>query len=384
MKRLAYFILTCVVTACTATPKSVSVSIQNPSTFDRSQEIVEISLDSLKSRISLTDGLTYIVKNQSGEIVPSQVTYDNKLIFQSGLTANGQGVFTIEGGKNPEFTPKTYGRYIKERKDDFAWENDKVAFRIYGPALIPIDGPSNGIDIWYKRTGDMVIDKWYKNDLAGVASYHNDNGEGLDDYSVSRSLGAGAMAPWVNDKLWLNQNYANQELLENGPLRTTFKLTYNDIEVADKKFAETRLFSIDAGSQLTKVVQSYSTSDPISVAAGIVLRDIKDQVITSAEKGYVIYPEPATPKASGVFVSIVLPSGIKNITTNTYEAKNPTGRSLTYRHTLALTDYQPGKPLTYYTGYGWTQAGFPTVDAYKAYIENFVSMQKEPLIIRIN
>ena len=381
MKLLAYFILACAVTACTATPKSVSISIQNPSAYNRSQEIVEISLDSLKSRISLTDDHTYVVKNQSGDIVPSQVTYDNKLIFQSGLTANGQGVFTIEGGKNPEFTPKTYGRYIKERKDDFAWENDKVAFRIYGPALVPIDGPSNGIDIWYKRTGDMVIDKWYKNDLAGVASYHNDNGEGLDDYSVSRSLGAGAMAPWVNDKLWLNQNYANQEMLENGPLRTTFKLTYNDIEVAGKKFAETRLFSIDAGSQLTKVVQSYNTSEPITVAAGIVLRDIKDQVITSAEKGYIIYPEPGTPKASGVFVSIVLPSGIKSITTDTYEAKNPAGRSLTYRHTLALTDYQPGKPLTYYTGYGWTQFGFPTTDTYKAYIENFVAALKKPFTI---
>ena len=71
-----------------------------------------------------------------------------------------------------------------------------MAFRIYGQALVPIDGPSNGIDLWYKRTSDLIIDKWYANDLAGIASYHNDNGEGLDDYKVGRTLGAGAMAPY--------------------------------------------------------------------------------------------------------------------------------------------------------------------------------------------
>ena len=26
-----------------------------------------------------------------------------------------------------------FGRFVPEREDDFAWENDKVAFRVYGP-----------------------------------------------------------------------------------------------------------------------------------------------------------------------------------------------------------------------------------------------------------
>ena len=30
---------------------------------------------------------------------------------------------------------KVYGRYVPERKDDFAWENEYAAFRMYGPAL---------------------------------------------------------------------------------------------------------------------------------------------------------------------------------------------------------------------------------------------------------
>jgi hypothetical protein len=30
---------------------------------------------------------------------------------------------------------RVYGRFNRERFDDFAWENDKVAFRMYGEAL---------------------------------------------------------------------------------------------------------------------------------------------------------------------------------------------------------------------------------------------------------
>ena len=39
----------------------------------------------------------------------------------------------------------TYARFVPERSDDFAFENDKVAFRIYGPAL-KNSGVNNGID----------------------------------------------------------------------------------------------------------------------------------------------------------------------------------------------------------------------------------------------
>ena len=34
-----------------------------------------------------------------------------------------------------DVTPRAYARLVPERKDDLAWENDKVAFRVYGPAL---------------------------------------------------------------------------------------------------------------------------------------------------------------------------------------------------------------------------------------------------------
>jgi hypothetical protein len=362
----------------------MQITIENPSGFDRLVDIVEIPIDSIKGKITLKDSAVYVVKNSLGEVIPSQVTYDRKLIFQPEVKANESKAFTISTDTARTYPAKTFGRLVTERKDDFAWENDRVAFRVYAQALIATDGPSNGLDIWYKRTNDLIIDKWYKADLAGQASYHNDNGEGLDNYDVKRSLGAGAMAPYVNGKLWLNENFVSDEVLDNGPLRTTFKLTYNDIDVDGKKYSESRTFSIDAGSQLTKVVQAYGINKPMQVAAGIVQHQNADSTaIVTDNKEYIISAEPKTNKVEGIYVAVVFPEGISESIVNTYEIQNDkTKKTDKYSHVLSVTTQQPKKPVTYYTGYGWAKFGFPAIGDFEKYIQNFSDGLKQPLIIK--
>lgn len=384
MKKIIYYAcLSMLLAACSSTAKEVKITIANPSDFDRTEELVAIPLDSLSNKLPLTDSLVYVVKNSQGEIIPSQVTFDQTLLFPSGAKAKETVSFTINAGKAQEFSKKTYGRFIKERKDDFAWENDRVAFRVYGPALVEIDGPSNGIDLWYKRTANLIIDKWYKDDIAKVASYHEDRGEGLDDYKVGRTLGAGAMAPFVDGKLWLNQNFTSQELLENGPLRTTFKLTYANFDVKGKNVSESRTFSIDAGSQLTKVTEILGVSEPTQVAAGIAKREKNDSILVSADKDYLIYLEPSE-KAGSVFVGLAFTTPIDSSIVNSYDVVNPiTKKKESHTHVLALTTYQPNTPIVYYTGYGWEKFGFPTIADYQKYMANFTKALKEPLIITI-
>jgi len=383
-KFFALFSVVALLASCAQ--KDFKVTVENPSDFDRSVDMVEISVDVLKDKVPAVNNqayeLTYIVKNAKGEIVPSQITSDGKLIFQSGLKAKETGTFTIVGGKAETYKAKTYGRFITERKDDFAWENDRVAFRVYGPALIASDGPSNGIDVWYKRTNEMIINKWYENDLADKASYHVDHGEGQDDYKVGRTLGGGAMAPYANDKLWLNENFATQEVLDNGPLRTTFKLTYKDIDVDGKTFAETRTFSIDAGSQLTKITQEYGFTDPTAVAAGIVKRQ-NDSIIVSPEKDYVIYAEPKSDVVDNVYLTLVFPNGFEKSVVDTYAIPNAkTKKDDSYSHVLAVTNYQPNTPVVYYTGYGWSKFGFSTVADFQQYVNNFAQGLKQPLVVK--
>jgi len=360
----------------------IIISVENPSDFDRT-ELVEIPVGQL---MALPAGKTYQVTNQQGETLTSQLTYDGKLIFQIVIKAQETIVCSIKTGAPEEFSPKTYGRFIVERKDDFAWENDRVAFRIYGQALIPIDGPSNGIDLWYKRTSNMIIDKWYKDDLAGTLSYHEDHGEGLDDYKVGRTLGAGAMAPFEKDTLYLNENFVSQELWENGPLRTTFKLTYKNMTIEGNTFSESRIISIDAGSQLTQVTQEYGTQKTITVAAGLIKRAPEDEAYTTlTDKGTaaIVYEEPETEAAGKVFVGMIFPKGVERVFSYRHKIIHPkTKREETHSHVLGMTTYYPGQPITYYTGFGWEKFGFPTLSDFSNYLSYFSKALEEPLIIK--
>jgi hypothetical protein len=365
MKYLSFILFIVLFGSCSS--RGIRLTVTNPSAIDRISELVEIPVEKVREQIPLRENETYLVKNKAREVIPSQVTYDGKIVFQAGLKAGETAGFYIEKGNRQNFTPLVYGRFIRERKDDFAWENDRVAFRIYGAALVPIDGPSNGLDIWYKRTSSLIIDKWYKKDLAGEASYHNDNGEGLDDYSVGRSLGAGAMAPYVNDTLYLNENFVAHEILENGPLRLTFKLVYKDLSIHGKRFGESRTFSLEAGSQLSKVRQEYGTDTAIPVAAGIVKRASNDSLVYDRDLSLLIYSEHS-PKAGTAFLGLIFPDGIDSVET-------------AHRHILTVSRYEPGKPFTYYTGYGWTKYGFPDIGNFEKYMTDFALGLKEPLMI---
>jgi hypothetical protein len=173
--------------------------------------------------------------------------------------------------------------------------------------------------------------------------------------------------------LWLNENFATQELLENGPIRSTFKLTYNKLNVNGKEYAETRTVSIDAGSQLTKIIQSYEgVSGKIAVAAGLVKRNGNDSIV--AKDNCVIYFEPYSNKVKNVALAMIFPDGYKKTTINTYKVGNSS-----YSHVLAVCDYEKN-PITYYTGYGWSMTGiFSNIYAFEKYVAEFSKSLKIPL-----
>jgi hypothetical protein len=85
-----------------------NITIENPSDFDR-LEMVEIPTEKL---MNLSAGKVYIIINQQDEIIPSQTTYDGKLIFQTDIKAKETLSYTVKTGIQPTFQPKTYGRFI--------------------------------------------------------------------------------------------------------------------------------------------------------------------------------------------------------------------------------------------------------------------------------
>lgn len=87
------------------------------------------------------DTLKIVVKDlKSSKQIPFQLEKkgSNKIanmLVQVSLTPYQQNEIIISTGKSTPFPTKVYGRYVPERKDDFAWGNDKIAFRMYGKAL---------------------------------------------------------------------------------------------------------------------------------------------------------------------------------------------------------------------------------------------------------
>ena len=125
-----------------------------------------------------------------------------------------------------------FGRTVPERKDDFAWENEVVAYRIYGPALEATGEISSGIDVWSKRIPNFVVNDFYKRDAESALthnpalSYHKDNGIGLDSYDVGKTRGCGGTAVWEDGKLIVSKNYTAVRIVAAGPVRFEFASSY--------------------------------------------------------------------------------------------------------------------------------------------------------------
>ena len=101
-------------------------------------------------------------------------------------------VFTLASCQKETIQPKVFGRYVPERKDDFAWENEYAAFRMYGPALKP-ENPSNGVDLWLKASPELIVDSFYYREHVLGKPYHINYGKGLDCYKVGHTCGAGGL-----------------------------------------------------------------------------------------------------------------------------------------------------------------------------------------------
>ena len=56
--------------------------------------------------------------------------------------------------------PVAGGYVVPRRFDDLGWENDKMAFRVYGPQLRDLTEDS-GVDVWSKRVDEPVVYKWF-------------------------------------------------------------------------------------------------------------------------------------------------------------------------------------------------------------------------------
>ena len=390
--------------------RTVTVTVTNPLAMERSNEMVEVSMETVTDRLGLADTAQIVVLNADGQQVPYQITYDGKVIFPAAIAAGGTATYTIQTGTPEAFDVKACGRCYPERMDDMAWENDLVAFRAYGPALQAKGERGFGYDLFTKyNTTEPMLEAMYakeldKETLAKIAelkktdpkaaaelsrerSYHIDHGYGMDCYAVGPTLGAGVAALMVNDTIIYPWCYKNQEILDNGPLRFTVKLEFTPLTVkGDSTVVETRLITLDAGSHLNKTVVSYSNlKETLPIVAGIVLHEPDGAVVADAANGYITYVDPTTGPDNGkIFMGAAVPAVVKDAKTVLFSEKEKKARNNADGHVLAVSDYEPGSEYVYYWGFAWDKADIKTADAWNRYMADFAQKVRNPLTVKVN
>ncbi|MGL4630812.1 MAG: DUF4861 family protein [Leadbetterella sp.] len=321
-------------------------TLSNPASIAKNETVVSISWSDLIQRFpSLDTSKMKIIDLSTKKEVAYQLetlgqgSIQNVLV-QVSIKPKSKITLGIVKAKPSNFPAKVYARFVPERKDDFAWENDKIAFRAYGKALQGTKEDAYGFDVWAKRTDQMIINKRYK-----LADYHKDYGDGLDYYKVGYTLGCGNAVPYINDSIWYSGNYQRWKILDKGPLRTTFVLEHDTWNANGTKVNVIKTISLDAGSQLNKMKMHFEfDSESLPVVIGLVRRVDPGTVMMAEQQGILAYWEPEHGEDGISGVGVIYPNGKSKMFTR----KN---------QILAQTILDKTGNLEYYMGSAWNKAG---------------------------
>ena len=253
--------------------------------------------------------------------------------------------------------PKVFGRYVPERKDDFAWENEYAAFRMYGPAL-KAENPSNGVDLWLKASPELVVDSFYYREHVLGLPYHINYGKGLDCYKVGHTCGAGGLIVLANDTTYIGGPYDRWTILEQTPERFVFRLEYDSLLVAGHILQETITITAEAGEPMNRaeVVLTGSYDGELLVGGGIYMHDTIDHFEVYEELGTVYYEEVALSDKTAAQMNYDFNGSTSQgriyLTVRTPDA---TVTDIQDGNLIAVKDYQLGDTLTYFFGATWSE-----------------------------
>ncbi len=389
--------------ACSSS-KSMKVIVTNPLDTDRVGELVEVYQDDVHTKLRIYNDKTFVVLDSEGKQVPYQITNDGTVLFPASVKAGSEAEYTIQEGEPIKPEQVAYGNVYPKRVDDIAFENDRIGWRIYGPAAQRRGDRLFGYDIWDKKVSYPILDSLYEQDRILNAkkaeyrqqgkrmsaeeersmSYHVDHGIGCDYYNVGATLGAGVAAFYSPATGALNYPwcYKDYMILDNGPLRFTVRLTY-DLEVNGVRVQETRLISLDKGSQMARCEVWYSNIfTPMPLAAGVVMHTGSDVVTHSAADGYAAYADPTDPVNGTNYLGLAFPDGVQETKVQPLPEEERAKAQGVTGHLLGITTYSPDQHYVYYFGAGWSKYGFDSFDEWAQYVKGFAARVRQPLQVK--
>ena len=380
--------------------QQATIVVSNPTSTPRT-ELISLNMSEVKAKLGNANpkkGEAYIVKNKRGQQIGSQITHDGILLIDASVRPHGSATYYVSIGKPYQQKVYATGALYKIRKDDIAWENDRCAYRVYGPALQRTGERSFGTDIWVKNTPDTVVYERYIKDMNGnikgdkmdakvrdiLTSFHLDHGNGLDPYRVGATLGLGAPSLMVGKNQVLPYCYKDYRILDNGPLRFTVELTYNPSTVGDmKNVVEHRIISLDKGSNFNRMTVWYDgLTTPTDFATGFPIHEEDTESKTFA-KDYVSYADPTDNievNNSQVYVGVLFPEGIDHTYYQLFDKKHDgaTGHALGLKRGL-----KNGEKYSYYFGAAWSKYDVRSYAEWQIRIKDYLDALKNPLLIEV-
>jgi hypothetical protein len=261
-----------------------------------------------------------------------------------------------------EMKVMAYGRFVPEREDDFTWENDKVAFRVYGPSSGG-KGSVSGVDPWFKKVDYSIIDKWYANFLQDI-SYHEDHGEGYDIYHVGPSRGVGGTAIWVDGVAYAAAMFKSYEVHQSGGDVVEFTVQY-EWETPLGAVAESKTISLAMGSQLYQVNSVFTLDgEPASlpIAIGLATHDEAAAVFSNEATGRISTWEVMDGNGVGTG-ALLAPDRVQEILHAPSEEKDAS-------HIWLITASDDSGALNFRAGFAWEAAGeITSSEQWNAYLD---------------
>ncbi|WP_088329636.1 DUF4861 family protein [Lacimicrobium sp. SS2-24] len=304
IRRTAYLALLLTASSMTgcqyAAQSGSQITITNPSSIDRQDEVVRVPLTSLgqaestliHSEVMLDNGRTTIPGQWLDTDKDGQ---PDELLFSVSVPAESKVSYELVGTQNANLSKRTHaelgvrqnakwqdgrltGGSFKSAKamtlpekheigdglfkyEGPGWESDKVAYRLYFDQR-------NILDIFGKRRSDITLPQVGQ---VGAPSYHELQDWGMDILKTGPSIGLGSVAFYEDGQA---RRIDNSEMMQvsiahSSPL-------YSEVNVAHRGFVSKEglaaidtHYSIAAGSALTKVTVSVEGEAP-PLVTGIV------------------------------------------------------------------------------------------------------------------
>ena len=382
--------------------RRTTITVENP-TDDNRQDVVEVDAQQIFDKLKIGGGRQFIVLDGDAVEQPYQITSDGKLLIQVFLAPHSSATFTLVTGEPKVYRLDVNGRIYPNREDDLTWENDKNAWRFYGPKMH--NKGVSGFDTFAKNVTYPIQDQLYHNELTSYGvnerlkkqgrggewaqihrdlyTYHRDKGQGMDAYTVGATLGAGAPALMDGDNLLLPDVYEKAEILDNGPLRFTVRQQMYERDGV----RESRLISQDKGTHLAKVQVTYEADDNgkingKSLCAGIAVHESQPMAYVINQKGgYVTYADALdTPQGQNgqLYIGLLFTEKMKSLR----YLPMPEKKSGAVGHVVGITSYRAGQPFTYYAGSAWSKYDVPNQQVWEAQLQTYARNIQQPLVVK--